>query len=42
VEDDGQDVWIVEEGPPLREGKVFVDIEQSHSDVGVGRFERAR
>ncbi len=27
-DDDGPRVWIVEERPPLREGKVFVDADQ--------------
>jgi hypothetical protein len=28
VEDDGPRVWIIEERPPLREGKVFVDYDE--------------
>lgn len=28
VDDDGPGVWIMEERPPLREGKVFVDYDE--------------
>jgi len=33
-DDDGPGVWIIEERPPLREGKIFVDYDERATIAG--------